>query len=842
MRQECLSAVGQALGRDPTQAEARNIEQRVADHMRRLAREDPGKWRGMGAEERLKAAADAAAKELTSEFALKKARLQKQTIALDQLNNRLADQVAQGADPNRMEALKRVLVGKNDFQNNGTPVEHAIKARVKADMMQLAEAVEALKPGLWSALPFSNPVVERQFVEALAGVADPNRPKEMDAAAKAFREVAAKNREEFNSEGGQIGRLENYDFPHAWADWIALKAGQEKFVADFMGYVDRSKYVHEDGRLFNDEEMQAFLGEAWKTIASNGLSKENTGPQFPGGAVKANRHRQHRALHLRPDKTFDAYKAYMRGNALELIVGHVRQMARDIELVKTFGPNSDHTIQTLIDKIVQEEAALDPGAASRVQGAARWAQNYYDYLAGNNPPAANRGLADTMSMVRSWQTVAKLGGASVAAFVQDPVFMHLAADQNRLNHFKLMLNQAIAFSPKGRRFVRRIGLMTDAMIGTAERFAQDNLNGRELGQRVAGEYLRLTGLNFVTEMRRTAFGVTMMDAIGHLTRRYQDVAKLKADDQRALAAHNIDQQTWDIWRAAKLEGFGVHGKLLTPDAILQADGFDDAAKQAAMLKLLAVISEETDVAIIQPGARERVQLTAGTQAGTGAGEIVRSMILFKSFPYAVIKRPLERALNGYGGVRRYGAVASMLVFTTMAGILTNWVRDLLNGKDPRTINPTSEIGFKNVMSGALTGGALGLYSDFLFAESRPGGNGLIDTLAGPIAGDAASLWTNTYGAARDMAQQSLTGEDVDSPFEPSFVNAVRGMVPGQNFWVTKAASDRILFNQLQEMLDPGYLDRMQARQESQRGTSYWWEPDEMTPERAPDLEAAFAEP
>lgn len=41
MRQECIQAVGQAIGRRITQREAQDIEGRIVGSMRELARKDP---------------------------------------------------------------------------------------------------------------------------------------------------------------------------------------------------------------------------------------------------------------------------------------------------------------------------------------------------------------------------------------------------------------------------------------------------------------------------------------------------------------------------------------------------------------------------------------------------------------------------------------------------------------------------------------------------------------------------------------------------------------------------------------------------------------------------------
>lgn len=853
MRQECIAATEAALGRPLLAPETRDIETRIAGAMRRLAAKNTAQWLGMPQDQRMAEAGKVAARELIEEAQKKAARIALTIMARTRLDAYLNDQVGSGADKTKLDALVRVLVGKNDGRNNTTPIEHEANAIFSDAMRRMADAVDALRPGLWKALPWTDPAIQREFYEALAGTGKP-RP-EIKAAADAFHQIAEEMRLRWNAAGGAVGKLENWDLPHGWSDRVAARVGEKAWVDAFMGFVDRSKYVHDDGRRFSDQEMRAFLSEAWHTVASDGATKERE--TVPGGAsLKANRHRAHRALHLKPESVPDALTQFTERNALEVVVGHLRRVARDQALIMRFGPNADLMFQDVMQKAQMEAARADPTKTNKYTETARYLQAYFDHLGGNNPPPANRALADTMQILRSVEVATKLGGASVAALVQDPVFLHLTAHQNRLSQFKVFLNQLMAFNGKSRRWATRAGLLIDTMIGHADRFAHDNVSGRAIASTVAGEVLRLSGLNFVTEMRRMAFSVTMMDAIGHLTRRYQDVTRLKREDVGMLATKGIDQATWDIWRQARLERRGVNATLLTPDAIMALTSVPLADRQAAVVKLLAVVREEQDIAVIQPGTRERVQLTGGATSGTIMGEIARTMMLFKSFPWAVITRQWERAIDpqalmtaartpGLGGktkaLAKYtmghaGAIAALVIMTTTAGILLNWVRDILSGRNPRSINPMGQdrdIAVRNIVQGFMTGGAFGIYGDFLFTAAQDpqrGGNTLAETLAGPVISRGAQ----TFNLVQGNIAQALAGEETN--FGPEAARYGYSFMP--NLWYTKALTDRAILYQLQEAMQPGYVAQMQARARQQRGTTYYWEPDEAAPTQGPDLATA----
>ena len=71
-----------------------------------------------------------------------------------------------------------------------------------------------------------------------------------------------------------------------------------------------------------------------------------------------------------------------------------------------------------------------------------------------------------------------------------------------------------------------------------------------------------------------------------------------------------------------LELAGIGGPDATP-AQLRAD---------ASTRLLGIVLEETNMAVVEPGARERAALYANLQRGTWKGELTRSVFLFKTTP------------------------------------------------------------------------------------------------------------------------------------------------------------------------------------------------------------------
>lgn len=841
MREQCIRAVEAALGRSLSETEARGIEDRIKAARLQAARENPEAYRRMTAEEQLVEAGRRAGQELEVEKAKKVQRAQQTILAHDRIENYRNTQIAEGSDRNGLDAIERTLIHKYDEKNGGfQSVESKANALFDFSMSRIADSFEAVNPGLWRRITEGIWDVEplrRAFVDALH---DPKAdvPAPIRRAAELYHETAEALRQQFNAAGGVIGKLEDWGAPHAWSDRLLRKAGRDQFVNDMLQYANRRRYVHEDGTYYNEQELKDFFGEAWATIVSDGWTKPGEPAPFPGGAVKANRGAHHRVIHLKPDMAYDALRKYAAHNILEAMMGSLRRMSRDVSLAETFGPNADYQFKLQMTKAIQEAARIDPTKAQALDTRSHYIQHLYDTLAGNLRPPASRAFSDVMGTIRNIQIASKLGSAVITS-ISDYATLYQTALLNRLDPFKVMLNSSLVWSPKSRRFARRMGLMLDALHEDATRYATENLTSRDLSSRVASTVVRASGLGFVTNARQLGFSMTMMDAIGHLTRKFENVDQIDPNDHRILSVKGIKQSTWDIWRAAEPDAWGANHTLLTPDRIMAVDGPSIEQKRQAVIDLLSLVREEQDLAVIMPGARERVMLTAGTQAGTITGEIVRSIALFKSFPFTFFSRHGERGFGFYKGAGgRFGYAASLMVNMTLLGVAANWINDLLNGKDPRNMNVLTDdpharsIAVRNWVSGSLKGGALGVFGDFLFSEAQPySGNSLAETILGPNVGTASSLLGLTTG----NAVQALEGQDTNIGSES--VRFAKSVTPGANLWFLRGLLDRYVYNELSEAVNPGQIDQMMSRQASGQGTQYWWSANSTAPDRAPDLEA-----
>lgn len=833
MKDTCREAVSQFLGRTLNQIEERNIEDRIRRNMRALASEDNAAFLAMTDAERMQSAAERAGKELEHEAIKREQRTGLIIAAHDRIDGHMNQMAAKGM--NGLDALGRVVAFNADGKSDFMSIESRTKAVRAESLRQMVDTLEASNPkffGLFENKEGIEAVVRALFHEK-TGI------KEADDGAALFHQVAEMLRQRFNKAGGDIGRLEDYDMPHHHAQAKVAKVGRDKWVADIMPLLKRERYINDDGTAMSDAQLADFLNDAWLTISTGGANKIEPGKPS-GHGMRANRGADaHRAIHFRDADSYLEYqKQYGDKDLYSVLVDHVGRMAKDIALVETFGPNPDNAFAYFRDKAYQESAMLAPDKLGTFDKKAVSLDNLYNYVAGKTLPIANENLAKAFDSVRSWLVASRLGSAVITSF-SDEATMHLTARVLNLPESRLLMNELAALNlanPEELRLARRAGLSLETLIGGLNRFGQEEL-GAPFTSKLANFTMRASGLSALTDARKRAFGVTMMDSLGATVKNVDQLARLDKGDHRLLLSKGITEADWQVWRLAKTEEWGGNHTLLTPEAIARIPDADlaklgDPAKlrQEAITKLLGTVLEETDVAVIEPGAREKAWLHSGYQRGTWKGEIMRSVFLCKSFPIAMLSRHWMRGwgMESAGGKAVY--LTSLMAATTVLGALSMQVDQLLQGKDPRNLNPfEGEHGYKNWVAAMLKGGSLGIYGDFLFSEATQHGGSPIASLLGPVVGMGEDVMNLTQGNLMQLAQGKPTHAGAE------LVRFLRGNTPGASLWYAKAALNHMLVHDLQEHLSPGYLSRMQDKTRSEYGQEYWLRPGSTTSDRMPNL-------
>jgi hypothetical protein len=155
------------------------------------------------------------------------------------------------------------------------------------------------------------------------------------------------------------------------------------------------------------------------------------------------------------------------------------------------------------------------------------------------------------------------------------------------------------------------------------------------------------------------------------------------------------------------------------------------------------------------------------------------------------------------------------------------------------MDPSTEEGRKFWLKAALSGGGLGIYGDLITAGQTPYGRDPLAVIAGPGIGigiDALQTITGSPSIIGDIAD----GETDRNYGLEALQFTRRNFVPFANIWYVKGAFNRMVYDQMQEMLEPGTVDKHIQRME-RNGSSYFWQPGQLLPDRAPDLTKAYEE-
>lgn len=806
MRTECIAAVAQAIGRAPTSVEIKGIEDRILRNMRQLARKSE-EWPILPHAERLQRAAQAASDELTSEAKKKQQRAAQQVLTVDRTLRRMKELRAQTTSD---AAAVVAQLEQVDVYVKGVGREYF------SALMDTLAAAEPRFLGL-----VDNDVAMRDFVREVFGEKTGNEIAAKGA--RAWLTTIDAMRERFNRAGGEIRKLDYGYLPQPTNQRAVLKAGVDGWVNKTRPLLDRSRYVGEDGARFSDAELDDFLRAAYETLSTGGLNKLVPG-QFAGGGMRANRGNESRQIHFKDAQSYITYMGeFGRGTVFEAMQGHVYGLSKDIGLVESFGPNAAGTFKLLNDTALKAD-----GREKHVGPLFIRAKDAWNALSGFSGQTVNTRLGDMAQGVRNYTVAAKLQGTLLSSLTDIPT-VFVTARYNNLPVLETFANVMRSFGKETRHYANQVGLASDSIISDMSRWAEGNM-AQGWTKKLANTTMKVSLLDAWTDALRRGFSVTLMSSLGKLSRTPWD--QLSAADRARMSDKGITAQDWLIWQAAEPE-FWRGSAMLTPESIRAIADLDIRSKDQASAKLLGFIADEAEYAVLGPDLSTRAAVTRSTQKGTVEGEFLRSLLLFKSFPLAMISRHtrrIQRMSAAEAGPSAVGYAASLAVGLTLFGALSLQAKDLINGKDPRDMTKAKFWG-----AALAQGGGLGIYGDILYTSmggQNRGGMSNWTALGGPIFGtafDAADVTLGNLG-------QALRGEQTHMGAE--LVRFSRQNLPAVNLWYARAALDHLFFHELMEGLSPGYLSKVRARSQREWGQKYWWEPQDALPDRAPDFGAA----
>lgn len=678
--------------------------------------------------------------------------------------------------------------------------------------------------------------------------------------ADAIRKQQMRMREAFNSFGGDMGQIADFGVSHTHNPMKLRQAGFDAWKGEIWDQLDWSRIVDRTtGQSFvasqgdlprgqAEASAEAMLQDIFDNITSMDWDRRYPSMSH-GGRALYNQRAEARILHFKSGSEWLRYNAaYGAADPFSSAIGGLHGLARDVALMRVLGPNPnagfEYAAQVAAKRADQLRRAGKTGRnilgrersiedlTKRAATRARAMLAHADGSA-NVPAEGYEATAAFFGGVRQFVVSTKLGSALLSS-VTDLGTIEIAAQTIGMGggriltrHVDLMANSTT------RETATQMGYVADtlATVGAgANRFLGETFSP-EITQRLADLTLRVSGLNYWTDMGRNAFKMEMSGFMASNADRA--LADVDAPLRQLLESRGITAADWDLLRDPATMFTASNGaQFVSPAWFLEHTSLPRDQAEGLAMRLRAVIEEQVELAIPSVSLAGRVALQGDALPGTFLGELVRSGVMFKSFVMSLMINQTRRFWAQPTPMARALYAGKMMATMTLLGALAVQLKELSKGRDPRPMNSGTFWG-----AAVLQGGGLGIFGDFFAASTNRFGGGFAETLAGPVVGLAGDIARPIGSNVARVAQGEdiLLGRDI--------ANLVRYQTPVfSSVWYARKAWDALVADQLQLLLDAEadvQFRRAARRAERDLGTSLWWERGQAAPARAPDLSNAL---
>jgi len=611
-----------------------------------------------------------------------------------------------------------------------------------------------------------------------------------------------------------------------------MDEGREGWVnymmdGDRVNWSKTAKGQFKDAKL---EEKIEFLQKSYDAITTgirittdrNEIGRAFTGPQNIAKARSASS-----VFTFKDADTWVEYdRKFGRASLRESFVQDLQGSIRSTALMEQLGSNPEEMFKR-VQKRLLEKYRSDPDTKKikrlKREGSIDNFESMLAEVTGEVNFGSHTTLARTMHGIRAVQTMAKLGGAAISAF-SDVAFMA----SNRIYQGQSLLGawndsfMAVFKGMKGgemREFADRLGVGLESQLGDfMSRFnASDDIPGRT--SKYLNAFFKLNLLQPWTEANKR--GVTLMIANDLAREAKKGFGALSDDMKRLLTLYDIDATKWEAIRKGVKKGPDGREYLIpgeVPDESVRGNVFN-------------LLTNEAEFSVPSPGARERAILRQGYRPGTAAGEAIRFVGQFKSFGVLGVTKNLGRHTYGTGIKNRNELISrglggnlglvNTIAGTFLMGYIVLQAKQIAAGKEPRKIDSAADA-YKVALASAMQGGGLGIYGDFLFGQANRYGGGTLETLAGP----GLNTFADTIDLLQRTARSAATG---DENVGGDWIRLAQSNLPGANLFYTKQALDYMVWYQLQEYVNPGYLSRMEQRIKRDNDQEFFIPPSSVVP-------------
>lgn len=654
----------------------------------------------------------------------------------------------------------------------------------------------------------------------------------------------------FNEAGGLAAKLDNWGLPHVHNRLAVMRAGFDEWFNRIDAKLDWQRIMDPltgkpiargpDGQV-PIEFKRSYLKESYDNIV---FGKEADDPTYgrPKGMATYRKHMDSRHLHFKSGKDWMEYnRDFGTGGLHESLMGHVHRMARDIVLMREFGPNPKLGAAFEADLWqAKAKAAGNEGILSAITSDSAEALRALNVMSGGSVPQdpKQQWIATSLSTTRSLLGAAKLDRAIIAS-ISDMSTMRMAARSMGMNQASMISRQIGVIQSLGRDELLRAGWVADTMAdaGTALARFQQEVAPQEWAERVTQASMRIQGLSAWTDRARaTAYQEYSGFMAAQIDRQFAD---LESQLRMHLQKWNVTPADWDEFRRA--ENLFVAGNGATfamPIHFRQATTLPTDKADALFFKMQGAAEEFLELAV--PTRSLKAQSWVDPAAynlppGSLAYEVAKSGLAFKSFPLTFTVNQY-RQIMAAGGFASRGGISHALNLAagaTIMGALSLQIGEVLMGRDPQDMTDPM------FWARATTkGGGLGIIGDIITTGQASWGGGFPAYVAGPVPQAIGDVWGVTLGPAITAAYQVATGEKVNVKLAQKATKFGKQYTPMGQTPLIGPALDRMFWDQLAIMLDPSAADALAQAAKARKNLNSngeWWPTGSPLPARLPDL-------
>lgn len=658
--------------------------------------------------------------------------------------------------------------------------------------------------------------------------------------ARAIEDVFESLRQRFNSAGGSIQKLDGWGLPHSHDGGAVMKAGEADWRRFIKPLLDPAQMKDPlTGEALTPARLDQVLSGAYANIVSNGWATREPAMARFGKGKLASQRQEHRFLVFKDADSWLQYdRQFGTGDPIVSVFNHINGMARDIAALELLGPNPGAMVEWLKQVNAAEIGKHKAGRPSLYRegnAAQEWAGGEAAYLT-NRIDAVwqysrgrenlSPGVSAAFGSARNTLTSAYLGGAALTAAPTDPFIDALARHVSGLPIWPAFTAILDTFRAMPREQAVRAGIVLDDFLHITRdeaRFSTISTGAHEWSKWLADRTLTWSGLSPITQARKHVFALDWMGALAD----HKDMpfAGVPERLRQRLEAYGVTASDWQ--RLARFEPYRPQPNsagLLRPSDIARED-------VPLAEKLLGLIYGETERAVPSGTIRSRSLILNGRTRGSVSGEVIESMLQFKSFGLSFTSLQLQALQDELARGKWSGAAyaSALAIGLTLGGAMAIQLGNISQGRDVQPVNDP-----KFILSAIQRGGGFGLFGDFMFSDVNRHGGGFAETLMGPTISLVSNVGKATIGNAQELAlgRETKAGREATQLLR-------RNTPVASSLWPIRAAYNRVLLDQLQYLADPDAhksFGEQRRRYERETGASFWWQPGEMAPQRAPGFE------